>query len=149
MDYEAKQPVYFPVTDFLALEFYLMDTRPGMKPEAFVTNLVKRWLTRDMERLALAANGPPLRGFQWKSVLLPDGTILRTSHGDTVEFAKVTGDRIVANDGITVTPSLFANRYMKGRNAWRFVWLSFPGETRWVRADSCRGVPRRHAAKTI
>lgn len=55
MDYEAKQPVYFPVTDFLALEFHLMDTRPGMKPEAFVTDLVKRWLTRDMERLALAA----------------------------------------------------------------------------------------------
>jgi hypothetical protein len=29
MAYEAKKAVYLPVTDYLNLEFFLMDTRPG------------------------------------------------------------------------------------------------------------------------
>lgn len=37
MAYEAKQPVYLPVADFLKLELFLMDVRPGIKPDAFVT----------------------------------------------------------------------------------------------------------------
>jgi hypothetical protein len=32
-----------------------MDTRPGVKADAFVTELVHRWLTVEMERLALRA----------------------------------------------------------------------------------------------
>ena len=44
MTYEAKQAVYLPVADFLNLEFHLMDTRPVVKPDVFVTELVKRWL---------------------------------------------------------------------------------------------------------
>ena len=83
-------------------------------------------------------DGPALRGFQWKTLFLPDGTILRTTHGENVEFAKVSGDRIVSEDGGTLTPSLFANRRAKGRNAWRFIWLRFPGGEAWIRADDCR-----------
>jgi hypothetical protein len=44
MEYEPKQAVYLPICDFLELELHLMDTRPGVKPEAFVTELVQRWL---------------------------------------------------------------------------------------------------------
>jgi hypothetical protein len=50
-----------------------MDTRPGAKPEAFVAELVKRWLRAESERLALRKHGPALRGFQWKNLFLPDG----------------------------------------------------------------------------
>jgi hypothetical protein len=70
-----------------------------------------------MERLALRKNGTALRGFQWKKVFLPDGTSLRTSYRDTIEFAKVVGDHIVSDDGTALTPSLFAN---------------------WVRTANCR-----------
>jgi hypothetical protein len=66
MEYEPKQPVYLPILDFLNLEFHLMDTRPDMKPDAFVTELVKRWLATEMERLALRKNGMAMRGFQWR-----------------------------------------------------------------------------------
>ncbi|QBE64447.1 hypothetical protein [Pseudoduganella lutea] len=138
MDYEATQPINFPIADFLELEFHLMDTRPGVRPEAFVVELVKRWLRTENERLALRKNGPALRGFQWKNLFLPDGTHLRTRHGDTVEFAKVCGDRIVSDDGAVLTPSQFVNRHLKGRNAWRFVWLRFPGNEHWLRAGDCR-----------
>lgn len=138
MAYEPKQPVYLPISDFLNLELHLMDTHPGVKPEAFVTELVQRWLTADMERLALRKNGQPMRGFQWKNIFLPDGTRLRTRYGDNIEFAKVAGNHIVTDDGESFTPSLFANRHAKGRNAWRFVWLRFPGDDYWIRAADCR-----------
>ena len=138
MAYEPKQPIYLPVAVFLDLEFHLMDTRPGAKPETFITELVQRWLAVDKERFALRRNGQPTRGFQWKNIFLPDGTSLRTCHSDNVEFAKVVGDHIVSDDGTLLTPSLFANRHAKGRNAWRFVWLRFPGDDYWIRAAECR-----------
>ncbi len=138
MGYEPTQAVYLSTSDFLNLEFHLMDTRPGVKPEAFVTELVQRWLAIEMERLALRKNGTAMRGFQWKKVFLPDGTSLRTSYCNTIEFAKVVGDRVVSDDGTSLTPSLFANRHAKGRNAWRFVWLRFPGDDYWLRAADCR-----------
>ena len=137
MAYEAKQAVYLPVTDYLSLEFFLMDTRPGIKPGDFITELVQRWLAAEKARLALRS-GQAMRGFQWKNVFLPEGTTLRTSHRDKVEFAKVVGDRILYQDQTPVTPSMFANRDTTGRNAWRFIWLRFPASDHWVRADNCR-----------
>ncbi|UMR28634.1 hypothetical protein MJ904_15960 [Massilia sp. MB5] len=95
MEYEAQWPVYLPITDLLTLEFHLMDTRPDMKPDAFVAQLVKRWLAAETERLALRKNGTAMQGFQWKNVFLPDGTSLRTSYSNIVEFAKVHGKAIL------------------------------------------------------
>lgn len=138
MAYEAKQPVYLPLDDFMQLEFYLMDARPGVKPDAFVAELVNRWLAVEKERQSLRERGYGIHGFQWKNVFLPDGTCMRTSYRGNFEFAKVVGDRIVADDGATLTPSQFANRLANGRNAWRFVWLRFPGNDYWIRACNCR-----------
>jgi hypothetical protein len=115
-----------------------MERRPDVTSETFVTELVQRWLKVEMERLALRKNGGAMRGFQWKNISLPGGTSLRTSYCDTCEFAKVTDNHIVNDDGESLTPSLFANRYAKGRNAWRFIWLRFPGDNYWIRAADCR-----------
>lgn len=141
MEYEAKQSLELPVLDYLKLELHLMETRPNVRPDAFVTDLVQRWLALDTERLELSRNGPPLRGVQWKSLFLPDGTKLRTTYCDATEFAKVASDHIISDDDRRLTPSQFANRHAKGRNAWRFVWIRFPGDDYWTRADDCR---RRH-----
>ena len=138
MEYEAKQSLDLPMLDYLKLELHLMETHPNLRPEVFVADLVKRWLALDAERLALRKNGPPIRGFQWKSLFLPDGTRLRTTWRHATEFAKVTGDHIVSDEGVRLTPSQFANRHANGRNAWRHVWLRFPGDDYWSRADDCR-----------
>jgi hypothetical protein len=63
MEYVATQPVNLPLADFLELEFYLLDNRPGVKPAAFVAELVKRWRAVENERLALRRDGPAMRGF--------------------------------------------------------------------------------------
>lgn len=149
MEYEAKRAVNFPVLDLLQLELHLGETRPGVKLEAFLVDLVQRWLAKDTARTVARESGPVVHGFQWKNLFLPDGTILRTGSGNEVEFAKVSSDHIVSNDGVMLTPSQFANRHSKGRNAWRFVWLRFPGEGNWVRADDCRArlgeLPRKQS----
>jgi hypothetical protein len=97
----------------------------------------------------LQRDGPPLRGFQWKNVFLPEGTNLKTSYRQATEFAKVTGNCIVSDEGETFTPPYFANRQAKGRNAWRFVWLRFPGEEHWIRADDYRLIAERRRAETV
>jgi hypothetical protein len=141
MTYTPTHPVSLPLTVFTDLRFHLMMTRQGVEPDAFVTELVQHWLKLDEERLELHKNGPAMRGFQWKNVFLPEGTCLRTSYNHSVEFAKVVGDGIRADDGAALTPSLLANRHAKGRNAWRLIWLRFPGEEGWIRADDCRARP--------
>ena len=138
MAYVPTQSIHLPIEDFLNLEFHLMETRPDVGLDAFVAGLVKRWVEIDKERLALRRNGRALRGFQWKNLFLPDGTRLRTSYYHATDFAKVIGDHIVSDDGTRLTPSRFANRHAKGRNAWRFVWLRFPGDDHWSRAVDCR-----------
>ena len=129
MPYEHKQAIYLPITDFMKLELHLLETRPGVKTDAFVTEMVRRWLAVDMERTALRKNGAAIRGFQWQTVFLPHGTKLRTSYRETVDFAEVRGDQIVSADGTPLTPSLFANRHAQGRNAWRFVGCASPVTT--------------------
>lgn len=143
MTHVPMAEVHLPLSTFLELEFHLLETRPGVKTGAFVTELVQRWLTVETERLALRRSGPPMHGFQWKNVFLPDGTQLRTDYQQSQEFAKVTHNRIRTDDGISLTPSMFANRHTKGRNGWRFIWLRFPGEDYWVRAADYR----RHVEK--
>jgi hypothetical protein len=138
MEFVAKRAINLPLGDLLDFELHLRETRPGVKLEVFIMDLLNRWLAVEKERLAVLRNGPAMRGFQWKNVFLPDGTNLRTSYHHTTEFAKVIGDSIRSDDGSSLTPSLFANRHAKGRNAWRFIWLRFPGEEYWVRALDCR-----------
>jgi len=123
--------------DFQELEFHLLATRPGVKPDVFVGELLHRWLLIEKERRALRENGV-MHGYQWKNVFLPDGTSLRTNYHHSVAFAKVVGDRLCAESGEVLTPSSFANRGAAGRNAWRFIWLRFPGEEHWVRAADYR-----------
>lgn len=138
MEYVPQCPVYLPTSEFLGLELFLMETQPHVKPDEFVRQLVARWLAVETERQELRSNGRPLRGFQWKNVFLPDGTHLRSTFRAQSDFAKVVFGKIVTEDGAVWTPSLFANRYARGRNAWRFIWLRFPGEDHWIRAARCR-----------
>lgn len=69
MEYESRQAVYIPVMDFLELELHLLETRPGMKPEAFIKDLLKRWLARDIERRGLKRNGTAVRGVSMEDIV--------------------------------------------------------------------------------
>lgn len=81
---------------------------------------------------------PATKGYQWKSVFLPDGTLLRTV------FCGKNYHCLVADDGISyngqaVSPSGFVN-VVGGirRNAWRCTWILFPQASQWQLADTLR-----------
>lgn len=77
-------------------------------------------------------------GYQWKQVFLPEGTRLRASFGRAPYHAVVRGGDIRCGEQ-ALSPSAFANLKGSGnRNAWKAVWLLFPGSEQWVLADTCR-----------
>ena len=86
-------------------------------------------------------------GYQWKQVFLPDGTVLRASFHGRQYFAVVEGTEIKFGDQ-SLSPSGFANLQGSGnRNAWKAVWLRFPGYADWVRADTCRAARQAVTAR--
>ncbi len=94
------------------------------------------------EWLARAAGGEVprarLRGYQWKTVFLPEGTQLRAWNRSGFAYAEVVGD-VILHLGEPVSPHEFICR-CKGisRSAWAEVRLLFPGENQWKRADAHR-----------
>ncbi|NGZ87876.1 hypothetical protein GW587_26900 [Duganella sp. SAP-35] len=114
----------------------------GDKSEAVLSALIRNWL-------AGAASAPESRaddkttstkGYQWKQVFLPDGTELRATFQGRSTYAKVENEKIICG-GECITPSRLANANGCGtRNAWRAIWLKFPGTSKWQLAASCRTI---------
>ena len=61
-----------------------------------------------------------VRGYQWKTLFLPEGTVLRSWSYDEHNYAKVEGDQII-HRGEAVSPNQFAQSFARAtRNArWR------------------------------
>jgi hypothetical protein len=86
-------------------------------------------------------------GYQWKQVFLPEGTRLRASFGRAPYFAVVQGSEIRSGEQ-SLSPSAFANLKGSGnRNAWKAVWLRFPGSEQWILADTCRAQQKALVAR--
>ncbi|MGZ3182889.1 MAG: hypothetical protein ACXU8N_10640 [Telluria sp.] len=138
MTHYAMRHIEFPQVLHLNLELHLFSTGRPDDVNQFIIDLVERWLAVDKERHALKSNGPALQGYQWKDLFLPNGTALRTSLGGNTKYARVVGEHVVMDDR-RVTPSRFASEgAAPGRNAWRFIWLRFPGDEQWIRASDAR-----------
>jgi len=87
-----------------------------------------------------AVIGSATKGYQWKQLFLPNGTELRSIYCGRSVYATVENEQIIS-DGTVTTPSRLANHRGCGtRNAWKTLWLRFPGSVRWLRADRCREV---------
>ena len=92
-----------------------------------------------------------MRGYQWKSLFLPEGTILRSwSYGEH-NYARVEGDKIM-HEGLSVTPNEFARSFARtARNAWFDLSVRRPGDKHFKMADLLRkelGRQEKHPART-
>ena len=96
---------------------------------------IDEWMRRHSPN---AISMPATKGYQWKSLFLPDGTLLRTVFGGKNHHCLVEDDRIVYN-GQAVSPSGFVNA-VGGirRNAWRSTWVLLPDTEQWKLADTLR-----------
>lgn len=109
---------------------------PDLEP--FICKAVEAWLKPAAQVVREAAAAATQAGYQWKQVFLPEGTMLRASFKKQAYFATVE-DSEIRFDETALSPSAFANLRGSGnRNAWKAVWLRFPGSDAWVRADVCR-----------
>ena len=88
-------------------------------------------------------------GYQWKEVFLPEGTRLRANFDRQPYFATVEGAEIRYGKH-SVSPSCFANLQGSGnRNAWKAIWLRFPGSEEWLLADVCRSARKAAIARLL
>src|SRR5262245_24407576 len=121
-------PVTFKV--FTDLSDFLNGHRSSERVAAVASRAITEWIER--QNAAPDEQDDALKGgYQWKSLFLPAGTRLKiTLHGQ-VHRAAVVGDFVIY-DGLAVSPSQLVNRLAGStRNAWKYVWLNFPGDDDW------------------
>ncbi len=92
---------------------------------------------------------PATKGYQWKRLFLPEGTLLRTVFAGKNHHCMVEGDQIL-HDKQAVSPSGFVNA-VGGirRNAWLCTWILFPDSKDWKLADTLRTHERARRASKL
>jgi hypothetical protein len=94
---------------------------------------MRDWLQLQQQLASASCNG-----YQWKNLFLPHGTLLRSVIKGQSFHASVSGDCVMF-EGKRVSPSGFVNAHGgAARNAWKAIWLLFPGHARWRLAANCR-----------
>ena len=130
-----------PPATRLELENFLRANGSPLSLSEALVAAVRLWIEREQ----YAAQ--PARGYQWKLLFLPETTLVRLYHGDRWHVGKVLGDDLIY-DGRPVSPHQMAQTVAgDGRNAWRVLWLRFPGEKTWTNAGLLRTRLQKRAAK--
>ncbi|WP_342118378.1 hypothetical protein [Pseudoduganella sp. OTU4001] len=97
---------------------------------------IEDWLNRAQQE----GNKPTVRrrGYQWKTIFLPEGTQLRAWNRSNYAYAEVVGDEIL-HKGAPVSPHQFICA-CKGisRSAWAEIAILFPDADAWKVASACR-----------
>lgn len=131
-------PIHLSMAVFRALGEHVGDMWYSERMESALETAVVEWIARQKAEGDCSVRKPSVRGYQWKQLFLPEGTLLRTVLGGGSHDAVVTGDHIIFNGNI-ITPSEFANCVgARRRSAWHTLWILLPGESEWKSADSLR-----------
>jgi hypothetical protein len=134
----------------LALKNVLESTKSHLSQADVVELAVKQWIEQAVRADPVAAI-KATRGYQWKSLFLPEGTLLRMQYKGEYFTADVRGNSI-NYQGRKLSPRQFVIHLTGSvRNAWRELWIRCPSDVRWHLADArrriLRRVPRVAAAK--
>ncbi len=83
--------------------------------------------------------GDPGRGYQWQKVFLPNGTKVRMTYRGDASYGEIRHSELFLEDE-SMSPSEFASRVANNtsRNAWRDIYVKFPGDGSWKIADDLR-----------
>jgi hypothetical protein len=110
-------------------------------PAALVGVLLERWLIDEEE--GYLDPPPEAGGYRWKELLLPEGTQLREPGGYT---ATVRRGRLMLGNAATSPNRLAWGAKGTTHNAWKALYLRFPGTNRWQNAHRLRLERQRAAA---
>jgi len=111
-----------------------------------ITSAIDLWL-REQSKLSAGSDPASVRGYQWKTLFLPDGTELRSwSYGEH-NYARVIGDEII-HKGKAVSPNQFAQSFARSfRNAWTDLYIRRPEDKQFQLADRLRKQLAAQAAR--
>lgn len=129
--------VPIPTGQFLELVEFLKSKGDPSDPVHVVSTAIEYWLDNASWKPELLAVSNA-RGYQWKTLFLPEGTQIRMQYKGSYSYGKVEGDDIIFN-GKPTSPANLANTIAQGsRNAWRDLWIKRPTDREWRLADDCR-----------
>jgi hypothetical protein len=111
-----------------------------------VTSAIELWL-REQSKLAAGNDPASVRGYQWKTLFLPDGTELRSWSYGEYNYARVVGDEII-HKGRSVSPNQFAQAFARSfRNAWMDLYIKRPEDKQFKNAGRLRQELAEQAAR--
>lgn len=125
-------------TDTLLLLISQLQIRGGAQDvSAAINSAIELWL-REQSLLAKGSDPASVRGYQWKTLFLPEGTEIRSwSYGEH-NYARVVGDDII-HQGRAVTPNQFAQSFARTtRNAWTDLYVRRPEDKQFRLAHRLR-----------
>ena len=135
MESQICIPVF--TSQFVELVHFLKRNGDPSDPVQVVSKAIDYWMDNASWKPDLLA-ASSARGYQWKTLFLPEGTEIRMQYKGTYSYAKVEGDNIVFK-GDLISPAAMANTIAGGsRNAWRDLWIKRPADREWRLADDCR-----------
>lgn len=118
------------------VQSFLEDTKgdPYMWSEEYIEKIAQEEDEAFREKY-----GDPGRGYQWQNLFLPNGTQVRMTYGGKDSYAEIRHGRLFYSDK-NMSPSQFAGKVARytNRNAWRDLYIKFPGEGSWKLADQLR-----------
>lgn len=114
---------------------------------AAITSAIELWL-REQAKLRKGCDPANLRGYQWKTLFLPEGTELRSWSYGEYNYARVEGDEII-HKGKAVSPNQFAQSFARStRNAWEDLRIRRPEDLQFKPACLLRRELARQQEKT-
>ena len=82
--------------------------------------------------------GDPGRGYQWHPIFLQNGSELRMSYKGLDYYAEIRHERLWYREE-SMSPSQFAYHIAgHNRNAWKHLYIKFPGKGSWKLASDVR-----------
>ena len=112
------------------LAAFLKESGSTLTPAEAMIEAVDDWIARKRGRLPDVMI-ESTRGYRWKELFLPEGTVLRMHwHGDTFD-AHVRGDTLFYGERPVSPRQMTVAVAGPGYNAWRTLWVLLPGLTRW------------------
>jgi hypothetical protein len=125
---------------FLGLAKFLKENGSSADPVEIISVALDYWMENAAWKkgdLILGVN-VDARGYSWKTVFLPTGTVLRIKYEGQFHYAKVEGDYLLY-EGKQVSPNQFAFIVTRtARDAWRDLWVKRPSDDDYRVADDLR-----------
>jgi hypothetical protein len=133
---------------FLQLAEFLKGHNDPRDPVDVVSDAIDYWIQNADWKPELLVE-TDTRGYQWKSLFMPEGTQIRMPYKGSYAYAKVEGDEVIFK-GNSTSPGRFANTVAdSNRNAWRDLWIKRPSDEEWKLADNCRREVEKEVKKLL